>query len=121
MMRSSVNEVHSPVRDSPVGTASILNPFCWPLYLRVVLGVAIGTALGTIFGRREIAFGWTNDDLAAIGGFYIRFLTALATPLIFFAIVDAFVRTRITGWQGLKMFLVCGTNIAVAFAIGLTI
>jgi Na+/H+-dicarboxylate symporter len=52
---------------------------------------------------------------------YIRLLTALATPLIFFAIVDAFVRTQITGRQGLKMLLVCSVNIAAAFAIGLTI
>lgn len=93
----------------------------WPLYLRVLLGVAIGTALGTIFGQRPIVLGWTNDDLATIGGLYIRLLTALATPLIFFAIVDAFVRTQISGRQGLKMLLICGVNIAVAFAIGLVI
>ena len=91
------------------------------MYLRVLLGVAIGTALGIIFGSREIVLGWRNDDLAALGGLYIRLLTALATPLIFFAIVDAFVQTRISGWQGLKMLLICGVNIAVAFAIGLTI
>jgi Na+/H+-dicarboxylate symporter len=48
-------------------------------------------------------------------------LTALATPLIFFAIVDAFVQTRISGWQGLKLLFVCTVNIAVAFSIGLTI
>ena len=80
-----------------------------------------GAALGAGFGSREIIFGWTNADLAVLGGLYIRLLTALATPLIFFAIVDAFVHTRITGWQGLKMLVICGVNIAVAFAIGLTI
>ena len=93
----------------------------WPLYLRVLLGVAIGTALGIKFGSGEIALGWTNDDLKELGGLYIRLLTALATPLIFFAIVDAFVQTRISGWQGLKLIFVCSVNIAVAFAIGLTI
>jgi DAACS family dicarboxylate/amino acid:cation (Na+ or H+) symporter len=45
----------------------------------------------------------------------------MATPLIFFAILDAFVRTNITGRQGLKLICVCGLNIAVAFAIGLVI
>jgi DAACS family dicarboxylate/amino acid:cation (Na+ or H+) symporter len=101
-------------------TAAI-NPFRWPLYLRVVLGAALGIALGTIFGDREIALGWTNGDLAEVAGLYLRLLTAMATPLIFLAIVDAFVRTHISGWQGLKLFLICSANVAVAFAIGLTI
>ena len=115
-MRTSTNDNHSSIEP-----AATWNPLRWPLYLRVLLGVAIGTALGIMFGSREIVLGWNNDDLAALGGLYIRLLTALATPLIFFAIVDAFVQTRISGWQGLKMLLICGVNIAVAFAIGLTI
>jgi Na+/H+-dicarboxylate symporter len=106
------------VADTPTPA---LNPFRWPLYLRVLLGAAIGAALGYKFGRSEIAFGWTNAELSAIGALYVRLLTALATPLIFFAIVEAFVRTRITGWQGVKLLFICGANIAVAFAIGLTI
>jgi DAACS family dicarboxylate/amino acid:cation (Na+ or H+) symporter len=97
------------------------NPLRWPLYLRVLLGVAIGTAIGLLFGGREIAFGWTTAHLGQIAGLYIQLLTALATPLIFFAIVEAFVRTNITGRQGLRMFVVCAINIAVAFFIGLTI
>lgn len=98
-----------------------LNPLRWPLYVRVLLGVAIGTALGITFGSREILLGWRNNDLATIGGLYIRLLTAMATPLIFFAIVDAFVQTRISGWHVLKLFLVVGVNVVAAFAIGLTI
>jgi Na+/H+-dicarboxylate symporter len=91
------------------------------LFVRVLLGVAIGIALGALFGDREIGWGWKNGDLGALGGLYIRLLTALAIPLIFFAIVDAFVQTRISGRQGLKMLLICGVNIAVAFTIGLAI
>jgi DAACS family dicarboxylate/amino acid:cation (Na+ or H+) symporter len=48
-------------------------------------------------------------------------LTTLATPLIFFAIVEAFVRTEITFRSGVNLFLVCSLNLAVAFGIGLTI
>jgi Na+/H+-dicarboxylate symporter len=89
--------------------------------MRVLLGAVIGAALGYQFGQRPFLAGWTTADLARLGGLYIRLLTALATPLIFFAILDAFARTRITGWQGLKMLLVCGVNIVAAFAIGLAI
>jgi len=106
------------VTESP---APAWNPLRWPLPVRVLLGVVLGVALGAYFGPNEIALGWTNENLARLGGLYIRLLTALATPLIFFAIVDAFVRTQITGWQGLKMLLACSVNIAAAFAIGLTI
>jgi len=92
-----------------------------PLYIRVLIGVICGTALGFGFQQREILFGYTNADLSQLAGLYVQLLTALATPLIFFAIVDAFVRTNISGRQGLKMFLICLFNIAVAFTIGLTI
>lgn len=97
------------------------NPLRWPLYVRVLIGVVIGAWLGIVFRDREIILGWKNADLATVGSLYIRLITALAIPLIFFAILDAFVRTQITGRQGLKMLVICATNIAVAFAIGLTI
>jgi len=95
--------------------------FQWPLYLRILLGVIVGAAMGAFFRNEPILFGWTNADSGVVAGFYVQILTAMATPLIFFAIVDAFVRTNITGRQGLKMFVVCATNIVAAFLIGLTI
>lgn len=91
------------------------------MYLRVLLGVILGTAIGLALGSELQPPGWSTADLGAIANLYIQVLTALATPLIFFAILDAFVRTHISGRQGAKMFLICGINIAVAFAIGLTI
>jgi Na+/H+-dicarboxylate symporter len=104
------------------GSPSLLaRPLRWPLYIRVVLGVVLGTLLGLLFGPNEIALGWTTAHFGVIAGLYIQLLTALATPLIFFAIVEAFVRTEISGRQGLKMFLICAVNIAVAFVIGLVI
>jgi DAACS family dicarboxylate/amino acid:cation (Na+ or H+) symporter len=97
------------------------NPLRWPLYLRVIAGVVIGVCVGKLFGRGNILFGATTEDLATLGGLYIRFLTAMATPLIFFSIVDAFVKTHISGWKGIKMIIICVMNICVAFVIGLTI
>lgn len=100
------------------------SPLRWPLYLRVLLGVAAGTAIGFLFDPRDpqsTVLGWKASQLSDIAGLYVRVLTALATPLIFLAIVEAFVRTHISGRQGVKLFVVCALNICVAFGIGLTI
>lgn len=97
------------------------SPLSWPLPLRVVLGVIIGALVGYFCADRDIGFGWTTVHLGEIAKLYIQLLTALATPLIFFAVVDAFVRTHISGRQGLKMFTICLVNIAFAFAVGLLI
>jgi DAACS family dicarboxylate/amino acid:cation (Na+ or H+) symporter len=92
-----------------------------PLYARILIGVALGTALGVAFGEGEIALGLRNRHLGELGLLVIRLLKALAVPLIFFAIVDAFVRTEISARKGAKMVLVCLVNVSVAFAIGLTL
>ena len=107
------------------------SPLTWPLYLRVLIGVIIGALIGYCFqsvkqpdGTKlptEIIFKWTTADLGALAKMYIDLLTTLATPLIFFAVAEAFVRTVITRRQGLKMFTICAFNIAVAFVIGLSI
>lgn len=93
----------------------------WPLYVRILIGVAVGVGLGQAFGDRPILFGWTNADNGTVAGLFIQTLTTLATPLIFFAIVEAFVQTQLSGRQGAKMFVICAVNIAAAFLIGLTI
>lgn len=107
------------------------SPLTWPLYLRVLSGVIIGALVGYCFqsvkqpdGTRlpaEILFQWTTADLGVVAKMYIDLLTTLATPLIFFAVAEAFVRTVITRRQGVKMFAICAFNIAVAFVIGLSI
>lgn len=97
------------------------NPATWPFIGRVAAGVAVGAAVGLAFGRDEIVAGLSTATMATTAGLYIRLLTAMATPLIFFAIADAFVRAEIHGRDGLRMFAVCAANIAVAFVIGLTL
>lgn len=92
-----------------------------PLYVRILIGVAAGTVLGLVFGDRPIVLGLRNQHLGELGLLVIRLLKALAVPLIFFAIVDAFVRTRISARMGGKMILICLVNVSVAFTIGLTI
>jgi Na+/H+-dicarboxylate symporter len=92
-----------------------------PLYIRILIGVALGALLGVAFGERPIVFHVTNRHLGDLGLLVIRLLKALAVPLIFFAIVDAFVRTHISARRGLRMVLICLVNVTVAMAIGLTI
>ena len=119
--RSTVAGCESLDSRVPPGALRVWNPLRWPLCLRVILGVATGATVGATFGDREIAFGWTNADLGTTADLYLRLLTTMVTPLIFFAVADAFVQTEISGRQGLKMFLICTINVAVAFTIGLTI
>jgi DAACS family dicarboxylate/amino acid:cation (Na+ or H+) symporter len=92
-----------------------------PLYVRVLIGVVLGALLGVAFGSQPYLFGLKNEDLGQLGMLVIRLLKALAVPLILFAILDAFARTRITAGRGGKLILICLCNVSVAFVIGLTI
>ncbi len=92
-----------------------------PLYVRVLIGVALGTFFGLAFGEDPILLGLTNKHLGDLGLLVIRLLRAMAIPLIFFGVVDAFVRTDISGRQGMKLVAICGVNVTVAFLIGMTL
>ncbi|HSH37648.1 MAG TPA: dicarboxylate/amino acid:cation symporter [Chthoniobacterales bacterium] len=92
-----------------------------PLYTRVLIGVAAGAALGVLFGTQPYLLGLRNEDLGQLGMLVIRLLKALAVPLIFFAILDAFLRVHISARQGGWLILICLFNVSVAFAIGLTL
>lgn len=95
--------------------------FRLPLYLRVLIGVVLGAAFGMIFKTGPIVAGLRNEDLGQLGILLIRLLKALAVPLIFFAILDAFLRVRISARSGGWLVLICLVNVSVAFAIGVTL
>jgi len=92
-----------------------------PLYLRVVLGVLTGILLGVVFRDQPWLFGLSNADLGPLGMLVVRLLKALATPLIFVAILDSFLRTEVSGRSGLRLLLVCLVNVSVAMVIGLVV
>lgn len=92
-----------------------------PVYIRVLIGAVLGAALGVIFETRPYFFGLRNDDLGQLGLLVIRLLKALAVPLILFAILDAFVRTRLSARSGGRLVLICLVNVTVAMTIGLLI
>lgn len=93
----------------------------FPLWGRVLVGVGVGVALGAAFGTRPWLGNLGNADLGMLGMLVIRALKALATPLVLFAILDAFFKTSV-GWaSGLRLAAVCVLNVTVAMAIGLAI
>jgi Na+/H+-dicarboxylate symporter len=51
----------------------------------------------------------------------VRLLKTLATPLIFLAILDAFIHSDIGFKHGGRLLAICGVNLIVAMLIGLTI
>src|SRR5688572_5624291 len=93
----------------------------FPLAARVVTGVALGILAGVVFGTRPIVAGVSTEQLGALGMLVIRLLKALATPLIFVAILDSFLRTRIHARSGLRLLAICAVNVTVAMLIGLAV
>ncbi len=83
-----------------------------PLALQLVLALVIGTLTGLIFGPR-------TEFLGEIGIVIIKLLKALATPLVFFAVIDAFCKTHIPGKSGIKLIIITSLNAGVAVTLAL--
>ena len=92
-----------------------------PLYTQVLLAVTGGALLGALFGQDPYLGGLRNEQLGKLGLFVVTLLKTLAIPLIFFAILDALIRTSIPLRQGGKLLVICLVNVSVAMAIGLAI
>ncbi|HEU4683302.1 MAG TPA: dicarboxylate/amino acid:cation symporter [Nitrospira sp.] len=93
----------------------------WPLYAQVLLAVACGVLFGLLFGQDAYFGGLRNEHLGRLGMLVIKLLKALAVPLIFFAILDAFMRTSLPLRQGTALLVICLVNVSVAMTIGLLI
>ncbi|MBK9948747.1 MAG: dicarboxylate/amino acid:cation symporter [Nitrospira sp.] len=92
-----------------------------PLYLQVLLAVISGATLGVLFGQEPYLNGLRNEQLGQLGLWVVWMLKTLAIPLIFFAIMDALLRTSIPMRQGTKLLVICLVNVSFAMAIGLAI
>ncbi len=92
-----------------------------PLYAQVLIGVVCGAALGALFGTNPYLGGLRNEHLGQLGLLVVKMLKTLAIPLIFVAILDAFVRTHLPLRQGTKLLVICAINVTVAMTIGLLI
>src|SRR5574341_737893 len=92
-----------------------------PLYMQVLIGVACGVVFGALFGQEPYLGGLRNEHLGWLGMLVVKLLKTLAIPLIFFAILDAFMRTSLPLRQGTKLLVICLINVSVAMTIGLVI
>jgi len=86
----------------------------FPFYLRILLAMAAGAALGLAIGTRAAPLGEAGKVL-------ITLIKALAAPLLFFAILDAFLRTNIAGRSAARLVAISLTNAAIALLVGLTL
>lgn len=94
----------------------------FPLYVQVLGAVLLGCLVGVLCKEAPIlGSSLTTKDLGTLGLLVIRLLKTLAAPLILFAILDAFIKTSITGRDGVRLVLICLFNLSVAFFIGLVI
>lgn len=88
---------------------------------QVLFAILAGIGLG-LFVRSPVGMESINPaSLAQIGMFIIRFIKALALPLIFFAISDVIIRTEFAGRSALRFLTICLFNSTIACVVALTI
>ncbi|MEI6233575.1 MAG: dicarboxylate/amino acid:cation symporter [Planctomycetota bacterium] len=109
---------------SPMPGSSSAHKNLWtriPLSFRILGGVALGILTGNLLGGADPASTQSVflNKLGDISKLFIDLLKALATPLIFFAVIDALVRTHIPPRKGFKLVCISLVNAVVAISIGL--
>jgi DAACS family dicarboxylate/amino acid:cation (Na+ or H+) symporter len=85
-----------------------------PFVARILVAMAAGTVVGLVFGPRVARLG-------ELGTVIIDLIKGLAGPLLFFAVVDAFLRTHVRTRSAALMVAISLTNAAIAVVIGLTL
>jgi Na+/H+-dicarboxylate symporter len=83
-----------------------------PLVIRLVAAIVLGIVLGMALGKDAAVLG-------EVGVLVIKLLKALATPLVFFAVVDSFCRAEIPAKKGAILLVICVVNATAAGAIAI--
>lgn len=108
-----------PAHDAPAGG----NP--WqrlPLYIRILIALILGAVVGLILhANGQVKSPETAATIKLPATLILRLLQALATPLVLFAILNAFVTTEIKGAEGRRLAVLLVTNTVAAILIGLLI
>jgi Na+/H+-dicarboxylate symporter len=103
-------------RDNPTTPATQRLGFAFrvPFVYRILLAMVLGALVGWCYGRRI-------ERLGEIGTAIIDLIKALAGPLLFFAVLDAFLRTRVSARSAATMVAITLVNATLALGIGLTL
>lgn len=91
-----------------------MNILKWPIYYQTILAMFLGAFAGLFLGPNSAALG-----IAA--KYIVEIIKAVATPLLFLAIFDAFVSVNLKGKGFFWLILVCAFNALCAITIALTI
>jgi len=94
-----------------------------PLYVQILIALTCAVLLGVFLGAgnpspRSAAFA---DGLVIPCRMVLKALSALATPLILFAILNSFLTTHIPGRTGRRLAYLLLTNTIAAILIGLLV
>jgi Na+/H+-dicarboxylate symporter len=84
-----------------------------PFYVTVVGAMVIGLAIGPYIKPNVAA------PLGEFGKLVIQLIKGVATPLLFFAIIQAILKTSIAGRSAVRMLVIATVNVSIAVAIGL--
>ncbi|HEY8946799.1 MAG TPA: cation:dicarboxylase symporter family transporter, partial [Polyangiaceae bacterium] len=86
----------------------------FPLYAQIVAGMVLGLIVGPLLGENSRVLG-------ELGRVVIQLIKAVATPLLFFAIVHAILKTELQGRSALRLLFWSSVNATIALTIGLSI
>ena len=85
-----------------------------PLSLQIVLGMLAGLVVGPLLGKDARSMG----EIATL---VIQIIKVVAAPLLFFAIVNAILKTEVTLRSGMRMMVIALFNSTLALVMGLTL
>jgi DAACS family dicarboxylate/amino acid:cation (Na+ or H+) symporter len=86
----------------------------FPFVARILAAIAVGIIAGLAAGSRA-------EPLGTFGSVVIGLIKALAGPLLFFAVADAFIRTRVRTRSAALMVGISLTNAAIAIVVGMSL
>ena len=86
----------------------------FPLYLQIIAALALGLVVGPLLGKQATPLG-------ELGRLVVQLIKGVATPLLFFAIVNAVLRAEVQAKGALRMLVAAILNASLALLIGLSI
>src|SRR5687768_939281 len=82
------------------------------LHVQIIAAMAIGLLLGPLLGKEARVLG-------EVGKVVIDLIKAAATPLLFFAIINAILKTEVPPGKAWRLVFWAAINACIALAIGL--